>query len=358
METKLAEITSWVAVQGAVAGKSHIQDNIVCQDKTFILRKNNMIAVALADGAGSARLSHFGAETVTQCVCELLCEKFEAYYNSNGPVPVKEEVLTILLTKLKQVAEENECDLSDLASTLLAVAIKNDRFLILHLGDGVIAYTKDNQIRVATAPKNGEFANVTYFITSSHALEMMQIRKGIATSIDGFVLMSDGSEASLYSKQRNEVAPVLQKLIRRLSVTSEEFFQPIIQSSLENAISQKTRDDCSLVLVAKHLKSYNELEVEEADDYFDINVKRNCDAQRRRTRYLDILNLLDVPKSAKELSEAMELKNTSQFIKTWLSPLVELGYVIEIEPHLYKRTVHPNHDDGLEDISPVEGGNL
>lgn len=340
----------WVAVQGATIGKSHIQDDLVCQDKTFIYETPNALAVALADGAGSAKLSHYGAETVTREVCKLLCAKFEEFYGSSSPLPVKNTILTYLLDALQSTALENQCELSDLASTLLAVVISENRFLVIHLGDGVIAYTKDNEIKVATGPKNGEFANTTYFVTSSRALEMMQLIKGTASSINGFVLMSDGSEASLYSKQRNEVAPVLQRLVSRLGMTSPEYLQPVIQASLEDAIAKKTRDDCSLVLVSKHTKSYDELDYAEGITYFGIQTKRSCDAVKRKVRYQDILNALDTEKTSKELCCIIGLKNVRNFVKTWLDPLSDLGYIQEIKPNVYKRTIHPRccffADDG------------
>lgn len=331
----------WVAAQGAVIGKAHIQDNSVCQDKTWVYKTSNALAVALADGAGSAKLSHYGAETVTREVCELLCERFDEFYNSDTPMPVKSEILSHLLDALHDTAIANQCELADLASTLLAVVISDKRFLIIHLGDGVIAYTKGDEIKVVSGPRNGEFANTTYFVTSPHALEMMNLVKGVATSIDGFALMSDGSETSLYSKQRNEVAPVLYRLIKRLGMTSPDYMQPVLQASLEDAIAKKTRDDCSLVLVSKHLKSYDELEDTEANDYFGIEAKRSSDVKKRKMRYLDILNALETVKSGRELCELMGLKDVHSFVKTWLVPLAELGYIMEMENNVYRRTIYP-----------------
>ena len=331
----------WLAVQGATIGRSHEQEGVVCQDKTFIYKDQSSLAVALADGAGSARLSHLGADTVTKEVCKLLCDRFEEFYGSASPLPVKTAIIEHLLNTLQDVANENMCELSDLASTLLAVVINDNRFLVVHLGDGVIAYTKDNERKVATAPRKGEFANTTWFVTSSSAIEMMQIVKGNASSINGFVLMSDGSEASLYNKQKNEVAPVLLRLVTRLGMTSSEYLQPIIQASLEDAISKRTRDDCSLVLVSKHIKSYDELDNSEGIDYYGINFSKSSAAVKRKLRYESILNALGTEKTGKELCQMIGLKNTHGFIKTWLDPLEELGYIVEIRPDVYKRTIHP-----------------
>ena len=95
---------------------------------------------------------------------------------------------------------------------------------------------------------------------------MMNLIRGFAAVISGFVLMSDGSGVSLYSKQRNEVAPVLQRLVKRLGMTSPEYLQPILQTSLEKVVANKTRDDCSLILVSRHLREYDEQNVTEPDE--------------------------------------------------------------------------------------------
>lgn len=340
-EKKDKPLDIWVAAQAAAAGRSHIRENLVCQDKTFVYERPDAIAFSLADGAGSAKFSHFGAETVTREVCTLLCDRFEEFYTSSSPLPVKKAILEHLLDALQKTAEVHQCEIADLASTLLAVVINKNRFLIIHIGDGIIAYTKGNEIRVASGPKNGEFANTTYFVTSSRAAEVMDVIRGNASQINGFALMSDGSGASLYSKQKREVAPVLQRLVHRLGMTSPEYMQAVLQASLEDTLTRKTFDDCSLVLAAKHIKAYDELDNEEAAEYFGIQARRPFDANKRKIRYQDILNALDSEKSSRELCETAGLKNTRSFVRTWLEPLADLGYIDEVRPGVYRRTIHP-----------------
>ncbi|WP_233702331.1 protein phosphatase 2C domain-containing protein [Helicobacter felis] len=52
--------------------------------------------------------------------------------------------------------QNKACDLHDLTSTLLAMAIKSDEFLLLHLGDGICGVLKDRTLAVASHPDNGE----------------------------------------------------------------------------------------------------------------------------------------------------------------------------------------------------------
>ena len=110
---------------------------------------------------------------------------------------------------------------------------------------------------------------------------------------------------------------------------------------MEDAITKKTRDDCSIVLVSKHTKSYDELDYAEGITYFSIQTKRSRDAVKRKVRYQGILNALDTEKTSKELCCIIGLKNVRNFVKTWLDPLSDLGYIQEVKPNVYKRTIHP-----------------
>lgn len=42
---------------------------------------------------------------------------------------------------------------------LLLAAVSEERFLLVHIGDGVIGYLDGDTLKVASVPDNGEFAN-------------------------------------------------------------------------------------------------------------------------------------------------------------------------------------------------------
>lgn len=60
----------WRSVCCAAQGSGHRKSGVPCQDKTFRLDKNGVHIIVLSDGAGSARLSHFGAERVVRAAAE------------------------------------------------------------------------------------------------------------------------------------------------------------------------------------------------------------------------------------------------------------------------------------------------
>lgn len=235
----------WHCIHYATQGRSHIKNNIPCQDKTYALQKHNVSVIALSDGAGSARLSHVGAQ---ECVC-FISNHFAKYFDEYVYNNKAEQLLSKLQKALKLKAIKHKCGLSDLACTLLCVAIRGDKFILFHIGDGVIGCLKGNALEVLSAPDNGEFANVTNFITSKNALESIRYGMGNVDKISGFVLMSDGTQASLYSKKQGALATVIRDIIQ--SDFGVKKLQIGLQNSFENTIKNATNDDCSIAFAIK-----------------------------------------------------------------------------------------------------------
>ena len=242
----------WKISNFEIRGLSHIKNNIPCQDKTATKYKNRVFVAALADGAGSAKMSHFGANIVTKKVCEILTEKFDSIYADQNGVEIKNNILKLLISALEQEANVRNCDLKELASTLLCVATKNDKFLLFHLGDGLIVYRKNREILIASNPDNDEFANATYFITSSTACAKMRIIKGKIGEINAFALMSDGSAESFYLKKSKEIAVLaFEKIFDTAKKRSQNSMSNLLRNNFQNSVCKNTTDDCSFVVMVK-----------------------------------------------------------------------------------------------------------
>ena len=248
--------------QCAVQGRGHVKNGTPCQDKTFSLSCNGVDVIALADGAGSASLSHLGAEFTVHYICQRLTEHFDSYMAAENPQPIKSDLMDGLLSGLSDLAKEYNCLLNSLASTLLFAAVKDGYYLVGHLGDGVIGYTKQGKIHVASAPTNGEFANITLFTTSSHALSSLKLIRGNMQNIDGFVLFSDGSEASLYNKREHCISKAVENTMELTRHWQGEYVSEVLQEGFEKSIRSYTFDDCSIAVMVKpggfHTLSHSE----------------------------------------------------------------------------------------------------
>lgn len=260
-----------------------MDSGVPCQDQVLCMRSPNGTEIgALADGAGSALLSHYGAEVVVEAASQLVAQDFDRIFKAtNNLGTIRVEVVGQLQSALLEAATTGldltdsdrerlglpprdtnprvSCEVRDLASTLLLVAVKDDRFVALHLGDGVLGAevvlsSGRKAARPLGRPDNGEFANETTFITSRSAAGALRIYRGrletTARTISGFILMSDGPEASLYKKRARSLAPACSKLLEACRSMPSEVMQEQLEATLRDVIVPRTHDDCSLVLLA------------------------------------------------------------------------------------------------------------
>lgn len=259
----------WKIFESSAQGRSHVKEDIPCQDKTYSLTVGDVTTIALADGAGSARLSHYGAECSVKTIAEELCNKFDSYWDENDASVAKFRFYQEILSSLRKKAEELSCELKDLASTLLAVSVKGNRFLIFHIGDGVIGYKDNNILKVASAPNNGEFCNTTIFTTSPQAESQTKLIKATSNTIDGFILMSDGPEACLYDHKNRALAKGLVAMLEDSAKEPEDTVKANIDETMQETIVNRTYDDCSIVLMAKQAepkREENKIEAQEKKD--------------------------------------------------------------------------------------------
>lgn len=320
----------WNTIQCAVQGRGHVKSNIPCQDKTYFLSEKGTQVIALADGAGSAALSHIGAEYVSRTICENLTDNFDSYFQENDGVAIKRKIINDLVTGLKRVATENDCSIKDLASTLLMVAIKEDKYIIIHIGDGVIGYLKNGQLKIASHPENGEFVNTTVFVTSADVLVTMKILKGSLGNIDGFVLMSDGTESSFYNKKDKTLAPILKNLMEYTRILNVHCLESEIYKGFEDVIKSNTTDDCSMILMVKDDNSfigYNKLSIKEKENML-FGLTRHKGKKKIR-KYDIILNFSLTPRSLMEISKKLYIK--TKYAKKHLQYLQEKHFVVKEE---------------------------
>jgi len=234
-----------------VQGRGHIKKNIPCQDRTYSLinKKDNFYSVSLADGAGSCKYSHFGAEIVTRKILALVSENFLKLKSENNE-KIKKFLISNLIIELDKYSKENNIPIKELASTLLFIAIKDKEYIAGHLGDGVIGFENtQNELSVISHPDNGEFSNSTYFVTHNDSYKHFRIFRGEIENIEGFIIMSDGAEESLYDKKNKTLSSVCSQMLDWLNNNSERKVEKALIYNLDNIIKTKTFDDCSIGLL-------------------------------------------------------------------------------------------------------------
>lgn len=249
----------WKRACFAVQGRSHLSDQTPCQDSVATAYRRNVNVIALSDGAGSASLSHFGSKECAQTLCNVLCRRFDEIWRMNN-IDAKLSVTQELCRQVEDKAHDLNSITTDLAATALAVGVKRNRYIAIHLGDGAIGIELTNsdsttELKTLSSPDNGEHSNETYFITSNRAAEHVRIYTGTLDEqrpavITGFILMSDGPEAALYRKADNQLAPACLKLLESSRELNRRDMQTGLRATLELIANTKTFDDCSIALLS------------------------------------------------------------------------------------------------------------
>ncbi len=243
----------WKLASAYVTGRGHFAKNIPCQNRTSVLVNRHSTGVfyglSLADGAGSYKFSDIGAEIITKEILTYLKSNFTNLLKVKS---VSKKVIQHI-EQILSVEEKNRAiDIKELSSTLLFIALKKDKFIAGHIGDGVIGVLdKNNNISVLSYPDNGEYSNSTFFTTSGNYPNRLRIIRGNIVDSTGFILMSDGSDESLYDSRTKKLMPVNAEIINWLNVGSSEEVNIALQSNLNDIIKQKTFDDCSLGILKK-----------------------------------------------------------------------------------------------------------
>lgn len=321
----------WRAIGDAVQGTSHVKMDIPCQDKVYSISTEDGIVAALADGAGSAKLSHFGAERVTRTVCEYLRDNFVRLVNDEDGISVKQELLDVLLKSIDELTDELQCERRELASTLLAIAIKEDEFILVHLGDGVIGYLRGRDLKVASTPDNGEFVNETVFTTSINAISSIQLKKGKLGEIMGFILMSDGPEVSLYNKKEKCLVDGIKNVMLSCSLLDENEAKQSISESLEETLKKRTVDDCSLMIIIDTERVIDQLLKDEAYKKRVCGIKNNnsSNTRSRLKFYDDLFEYISEPKNIDQISKHFHIDK--KVVKRRMVRLEQYGLIQKID---------------------------
>lgn len=328
----------WKVIQCAVQGRGHIEEKIPCQDKTYCCEKDGLTVIALADGAGSAKYSHLGAEHIVQYICVDFAKNFDLYFSNDNGASVKKAFNDSIKNQINELAKEIECKPNDLASTLLVAAVKDNRYILLHIGDGVIGYSKNHVINVASNPENGEFVNTTIFTTSRDSLQTMRLLKGNLGLIDGFVLMSDGTEASLYDKKKKQLAHVLERIMKMMYYIPKDRIESQLLQSFYSVIRNATFDDCSIAIMAyfpDEFPGFLSLDENEKKEVL-VSISKTPLKRKQILRYIVLLEALIQPQTVQELSKIIHLKE--KYTKKRLQKLIEMN-LIEKQGNTYQAII-------------------
>ena len=279
----------WIINSAKTVGRSHIRENIPCQDSVASLQKNGVSVIALSDGCGSSPLSHYGSDITVKALCDLFANNFDLLYNGDDNA-VRKAVVSTIVEQLKSFIKTNTEMISEFKrnnpghyekfknnwpgfsqiekiypltlfdATVQFVAIKDDKIIAGRLGDGIIADIHNGALRILSSEdKVGVESNATWYpstvlIASENPdinpWNKFEIFKGDkATEYGMFLIVSDGVADVILGEDEeerekflypDEINNLLQNSGNLLSILEEQY-KPIkgIYDDLSVIIMQK-----------------------------------------------------------------------------------------------------------------------
>jgi hypothetical protein len=184
---------TWRVIARSEAGTSHIRRSLPCDDDCFfgqypLPRGDELLAVVVADGAGSAEHGGEGAQVALEAVAAALQSHLSTSENTLD-AGLAEILVTAAHDAIASEAAGRNLWPRDFACTLLGVlAAPTLGTVAFQIGDGGIVLDVGTGLELAVAPMNGEYANMTHFVTQDDFREVLAVRTfdPLATNIAAF----------------------------------------------------------------------------------------------------------------------------------------------------------------------------
>lgn len=211
---------SWKYLFGNGIGTSHVRAGTRCQDEVAVATVpsgdgQDVLAIFVCDGAGSATQGGPGAEIAVQASLDLLERRA-----SDEAFGLTENLGLDFLQTARDAIEarvsQGEHVARDYACTYLALLSSESLgTLVVQLGDGGIVLDWGDGLTCVTEPMNGEYANSTKFLTEEDFRDVAQIRY-VGSRIVRAAVFSDGLQSLGVNQGHN--AP------------HESFFRPFFEA--------------------------------------------------------------------------------------------------------------------------------
>ena len=213
--------------------------------------------MAVADGAGSAKLGEVGSEIAVRAALDCLAGALKAPAPMADDAGAKAVLRSALEAALKCVVAEataRQAKPGDLATTLLVCAAFPDRLVGAQVGDGAVVFaTGDGALRTLTRPAGGEYLNETVFLTSEGALGRAQFEVWAGRACQ-LALFSDGLQMlALKMPDATPHAPFFKPLFAWLDrVTEPAAAKGDLEALLRSPrVTDRTDDDLTLLLARR-----------------------------------------------------------------------------------------------------------
>lgn len=248
---------NWKIIAASVAGTAHVRRDTACQDafayRVFDTTYGEVLIVAVADGAGSAKFAELGARNV----CDFFVSGVSALFENGGKISDLNQTFYFEFLKAFSnalSANDNNTDLNDYACTFLAVAACENETIFCQIGDGAIVFASElDEFKLFAIPQQGEYANTTNFVTDENAAEKLQFKR-LENRIEELAIFTDGLQRlAIDFQSKNAHLPFFRSMLAPLrgenpAANLEEKLSAFLNSP---KINERTDDDKTLILASR-----------------------------------------------------------------------------------------------------------
>jgi hypothetical protein len=253
----------WRYVAASVIGTSHEKAGSTCQDASdcqiyALPAGEQVLAAAVADGAGSAVCGGEGAAKACRALLGLMVEHLDS---ARTVEQVTIDTVRSWITTIQNVLEEEAKAVSrerrDFACTILGLLVGESCTACLQVGDGVmvLADSEEHAYGHVFWPDRGEYANTTHFITEEDAIEHLQFECIKRRVVEAAVLTDGLQTIALNYQQRTAHEPFFKGLFAPLRTVEEGCSRELSESLAvflsSPRVNEKTDDDKTLVLASR-----------------------------------------------------------------------------------------------------------
>lgn len=189
----------WRMAGCSIVGHSHLDRGEECDDNFAWAQVADWMVAVVSDGAGSAPHGDRGSSLASRLVSNQIAYDLARTHARSPDDPEIAEIVTLALSDTREVIEAfaglHDDALRDYGHTIVGAVMRGRRALFFHIGDGAaIAMQRHGKDRWALAahsmPRNGEFANATYFLTENGWRQQLQLAS--VEDFDTILMMTDG----------------------------------------------------------------------------------------------------------------------------------------------------------------------
>lgn len=206
----------WQVTGASVRGRSHAHRGEHRDDALAIAACDDLLVLAVADGAGSSALSRIGAAVTAQIAADNTITRFAAATDGTPLARLGTAMAHAVhdaALRLHALAGLADCAPTALRTTVIIAAIMGDAMLVSQVGDGaVLVQHRDGTVlRVGAMRETAWAGEVTCFVPDACAMvQAAALRQVQLADVTLVALMTDGVDDPFHPLEQSGAALVAQ----------------------------------------------------------------------------------------------------------------------------------------------------